>query len=177
VLAPGFWLSFGAVAVIAYALGGRLWRLHWLREAIRVQWAVSLGLVPLLVVLFNQVSIVSPIANALAIPLISLVVVPLTLAGSLLPVDWILKLAHEVTALCMYGLEWLAALPASTWQQHAPMPWTLPLALLGVIWLLLPRGFPMRWLGLIALMPMLLVRPEGIAYGAMKVAVLDVGQG
>lgn len=177
VLAPGFWLSFGAVAIIAYAMGGRLWRLHWLREAIQVQWAVSLGLVPLLLVLFNQVSIVSPIANALAIPLISLVVVPLTLAGSLLPVDWVLKLAHEVMVFCMYGLEWLSALPASTWQQHAPLPWTLPLALLGVIWILLPRGFPMRWLGLIALLPMFLVRPEGIAHGAMKVAILDVGQG
>lgn len=177
VLAPGFWLSFGAVAIIAYAMDGRLWRLHWLREAIQVQWAVSLGLVPLLLVLFNQVPIISPIANALAIPLISLIVVPLTLAGSLLPVDWILKLAHEVMVLCMFGLEWLAALPVSTWQQHAPLPWTLPIALLGVIWILLPRGFPMRWLGLIALLPMFLVRPDAIAHGAMKVTVLDVGQG
>jgi competence protein ComEC len=177
VLAPGFWLSFGAVAVIAYALGGRLQRPHWLREAIQVQWAVSLGLVPLLLVLFHQVSIISPLANAIAIPLVSLVVVPLTLAGSLLPLSWLLGLAHEVMEACMAGLQWLAALPLSTWQQHAPPAWTLPLALVGVCWMLLPRGFPMRWLGLIALMPMLLLKPAPLSPGAMQVAVLDVGQG
>src|SRR5690606_15740576 len=82
VLAPGFWLSFGAVAVIAYAAGGRLHSPHWLRTAISTQWAISLGLVPLLLVLFQQVSLVSPLANALAIPLVSFVVVPLTLFGA-----------------------------------------------------------------------------------------------
>lgn len=177
VLAPGFWLSFGAVAVIAYAMGGRIGRPHWLREAIHTQWAVSLGLMPLLLVLFQQVSIISPLANAFAIPLVSLVVVPLTLLGSLLPLDWPLELAHMVMTACMYCLQWLAALPISTWQQHAPPGWTLPLAILGVLWILLPRGFPMRWLGLIALLPMLLLLPPRPQHGAMKVAVLDVGQG
>src|SRR5690606_29321422 len=50
VLAAGFWLSFGAVAVIAYALNGRLRKPHWLREAITTQWAVTLGLMPLLLI-------------------------------------------------------------------------------------------------------------------------------
>lgn len=177
VLAPGFWLSFGAVAIIAYALGGRLQRPHWLHEAVQVQWAVSLGLVPLLLVLFHQVSVISPLANALAIPLVSLVVVPLTLAGGLLPLPWLLGLAHDIMAAGMVGLQWLSALPVSTWQQHAPSGWTLPLALLGVLWMLLPRGFPMRWLGLVALMPMLLLRPAALPSGTMQVAVLDVGQG
>lgn len=177
VLSSGFWLSFGAVAVIAYALGGRLQRPYWLREAVQVQWAVSLGLVPLLLVLFHQVSVISPLANALAIPLVSLVVVPLTLAGSLLPLPWLLNLAHEIMTAGMGGLQWLSALPVSTWQQHAPPGWTLPLALLGVLFVLLPRGFPMRWMGLIALLPMVLLRPPAIPASTMQVAVLDVGQG
>src|SRR2546427_384671 len=82
---------------------------------------------------------------AFAIPLISLVVVPLTLLGSLLPLDWPLELAHMVMTACMHCLQWLATLPMSTWQQHAPPGWTLLLAILGVLWILLPRGFPMRW--------------------------------
>ncbi|HEY8119144.1 MAG TPA: DNA internalization-related competence protein ComEC/Rec2 [Methylophilaceae bacterium] len=177
VLAPGFWLSFGAVAVIAYAVGGRIGRPHWLREAVHTQWAVSLGLVPLLLVLFQQVSVVSPLANALAIPLISLVIVPLTLLGALLPLDWPLQLAHMVMTICMQFLQWLASMPLSTWQQQAPPGWTLPVAMLGVLWLLLPKGFPMRWLGLVAFMPMFLLEPPRPEPGAMKVTVLDVGQG
>lgn len=112
VLAPGFWLSFGAVAVIVYASGGRLQRPHWLVEAIHSQWAVTLGLMPLLLVLFQQTSLISPIANAFAIPLISLVITPLTLLGAALPLDFILLAAHQLMAWCMLLLQHLSNLPA-----------------------------------------------------------------
>ncbi|WP_179139857.1 ComEC/Rec2 family competence protein, partial [Brachyspira hyodysenteriae] len=82
VLAPGFCLSFGAVAVMAYAFGGRLGKASWLVAAIQTQWAVTLGLVPFLLVLFQQVSIISPVANAFAIPVVSLLVVPFALLGA-----------------------------------------------------------------------------------------------
>lgn len=177
VLAAGFWLSFGAVAVIAYALNGRLKKPHWLSAAVTTQWAVSLGLMPLLLIMFQQVSIISPIANALAIPAISLIVVPLTLLGALLPIDWILLLAYQAIELCMIALQWMASSSLSVWQQQAPPFWTLPLAILGVLWVLLPRGFPMRWLGLFAILPMFLVQSPKLPTGAMRVAVLDVGQG
>ncbi len=177
VLAPGFWLSFGAVAFISYAVGGRLQPPHWLRAAIHTQWAVTLGLMPLLLVLFQQVSLLSPVANAVAIPVISLVVVPLTLLGSLLPLDSALFLSHWVMAQCMLFLAWISAFPLSTWQQQAPPLWTLPVAVAGVLVMLLPRGIPMRWLGVVGLLPMLLIVPERPDTGAMKVAVLDVGQG
>ena len=81
VLAPGFWLSFGAVAVIMYISLGRMQPLPWWRNWAHVQWAVTIGLVPCLVAMFQQVSIVSPLANAFAIPVVSLAVVPLTLVG------------------------------------------------------------------------------------------------
>src|SRR5450830_1233225 len=177
VLSPGFWLSFGAVAVMSYAAGGRLGRPHWLREAVHVQWAVTLGLIPLLLVLFQQFSIISPVANAVAIPLISLVVVPLTLLGSFLPIDWPLQLAHSIMTFCFKGLQWLALWPLSTWQQHAPATWTLPVALVGIVWMLLPKGFPLRWLGLSGLLPMFLLVPTSPQLGTMQVSVLDVGQG
>lgn len=177
VLAPGFWLSFGAVALMGFALGARLARPHWLREAVHTQWAVTLGLIPLLLVLFQQVSIISPLANAIAIPLVSLVVVPLTLFGALFPVDAALHLAHWVMAWCMNMLVWMASFPLSTWQQHAPPSWTLPIAILGIMWALMPRGFPLSYLGLLGLLPMLLIMPKRPAQGAMHVAVLDVGQG
>jgi len=176
-LAPGFWLSFGAVAAMMFAGGGRIASQGWLREAIHTQWAVTLGLTPLLLVLFQQVSLVSPLANAFAIPLVSLLVTPLTLLGAMLPLDGVLLAAHAVMAWCMAVLQPMSMLPAAVWQQHAPLPWTLPLALLGVFWLLLPRGFPARWAGSIALAPMFLMLPAVPSPGELRVAVLDVGQG
>lgn len=77
----------------------------------------------------------------------------------------------------MFLLRWLAVLDASVWRQHAPAAWTLPLALIGVAWLLLPRGFPARSLGLLLLAPMLAVAPSAPEAGALWLTVYDVGQG
>jgi competence protein ComEC len=138
---------------------------------------MMVGLIPLLLALFRQVSLVSPLANAFAIPLVSFLVVPLTLAGAALPFDWIPALAHRVMSLCMTPLEWLGALPDAVWAQHAPPAWSIALGMAGALWWLLPRGFPARWLGAIAILPMFLVPPEPPPPGALRLIIFDVGQG
>ncbi len=177
VLAPGFWLSFGAVAVILYVTAGRVSDPHWLPGWLRVQWAVTVGLVPPLIALFQQVSLVSPVANAIAIPVVSLVVVPLTLAGAVLPFDFVLQLAALVMGACGAVLEGLSAAPAAVWQQHAPPGWAVAAAVAGVGWLLLPRGFPARWLGVLLFAPLVLAGGARLAHGELRLTVLDVGHG
>ncbi|CAG0973533.1 ComE operon protein 3 [Burkholderiales bacterium] len=177
VLAPGFWLSFGAVSLLIYVGAQRAGRPHWLGVALRAQWAMTLGLVPLLLLFFQQVSLVSPLANAVAIPVVSFVVVPLTLLYLVLPVDGLIRLAHDVFALLAQGLSGLANTPAAVWQQHAPPTWAAALGLVGVLLLLAPRGWPGRWLGLLWLAPAFLVFPERPAPGEVWITALDVGQG
>lgn len=177
VLSPGFWLSFGAVAAILFVSAGRLQHSHWLKEAVNTQWAVTLGLMPALLAMFQQVSLVSPIANAFAIPLVSLVVVPLTLLGAVLPFDFLLHAAHQIMAWTMLPLDWLSGLPAAVWQQHAPPGWAVLLSLLGIGWLMLPRGYPARWLGALPLLPLFFYLLPVPGTGALWLEVLDVGQG
>ena len=177
VLSPGFWLSFGAVALILYVSANRMGRTHWLVEYGRVQWAMLIGLIPALLALFQQVSLVSPVANAFAIPLVEFVIVPITLLGALLPFDWILQLAHQAMSLCMLALEWLNRLPDAVWTQHAPPAWSIALGMTGVLWCLLPRGFPARWLGLLLMLPMFLILPAPPPQGALRMVIFDVGQG
>jgi competence protein ComEC len=177
VIAPGFWLSFSAVAFITYAVVNRLRVRHWLAEAVNTQWSVTLGLLPFLILMFGQASVISPIANALAIPIISLLVVPLAIIGALLPFDFVLHGAQQILEVCMIGLNWLASSEMATWQQAAPPGWTIALSILGVLWLMLPRGFPQRWLGGLLILPMLFVSSAQLAQGEMQVTVLDVGQG
>ncbi len=174
-ISAGFWLSFSAVAIIVYVSVGRLMAQHWIKEAVNTQWAVTLGLLPLLIVMFGQTSIISPLANAFAIPIISLVVVPLAILGSLIHVDFILQASHFILQICMQCLTWLAILP--TWQQAAPPMWAMITAIFGILWLLLPRGFPQRWLGLVLLLPLFFVNSQRPTQGEMQVTVLDIGQG
>jgi competence protein ComEC len=177
VLAAGFWLSFGAVALLFYIANGRLATEHWLFAWGRAQWAMTLGLIPALLAWFQQFSLVSPLANALAIPLVSLLVTPLALIGSLPGFSWALWVAHALIDGLMVVLFWLAALPGALWQQHAPPFWAVPLAAAGTLWLLLPRGFPARWLGLCTFLPLFFIPPQRPAAGEFHLTVLDVGQG
>jgi competence protein ComEC len=177
VLSAGFWLSFGAVGLLFYIGAGRLREGHWLAAWGRAQWAVTIGMIPALLALFQQFSVVSPLANAVAIPVVSLVVTPLALVGALPFTDPLLWLAHGVMAAVMVLLDWLAASPWAVWQQQAPPTWAVALGVAGVGWLLLPRGFPVRWIGVLALLPLVLVSPPRPMAGEAMVTVLDVGQG
>lgn len=177
VLAAGFWLSFGAVGVLLFATGARVGdvHLHWLQAWWQSQWAVTLALAPVLLLLFGQVSTISPLANALAIPMVSFLVTPLALLGSLPHMDWALHSAHALMAACAWWLQQLAAFPL--WTQAQPALWQVLLALAGALWLLLPRGFPARWLGVVWMLPALLVSPSQPQHGELWVDVIDVGQG
>ncbi len=175
--APGFWLSFCAVAALLYSGMGRLrpapvW-LSWLQT----QWAVTLALTPLLLSLFQEVSLVSPFANAVAIPLISLVAVPLSLLAAVLPWQFLAAAAHGVVAGVMWALEWLVRLPQPLLHAAAPTLPALLLALAGAGMLLLPRGFPARWLGWLMFLPLFFPRLSAPPQGAAWMTVLDVGQG
>ncbi|PWF44683.1 DNA internalization-related competence protein ComEC/Rec2 [Massilia glaciei] len=185
VLQPGFWLSFGAVAVILYATTGRIAvgdgaLREALRLGVRTQYVVTLGLVPLTMLLFAQVSLASPLANALAIPLISFVVTPLALVGSMLPAPlstMLLWLAHLVVEALAFVLAGISASDVAVW--HAPLP-SAPVfcfALLGTVWMLAPRGWPHRWLGVVSWLPLLAGQPSHPAAGSMTVTAFDVGQG
>jgi competence protein ComEC len=177
VLQAGFWLSFGAVALIFFVSAGWTGREARPLQWVRVQWAITVGLAPAALFLFSQVSLVGPLANALAIPLVSAVITPLALVAALLPVDALLHLAEWLTQWLLEFLEWCSQLPAATWQQHTPPLWATLLALAGVAWLLLPRGFPWRIGGTALMLPALALPAPAPAPGAAWITTLDVGQG
>ncbi len=186
-LTPGFWLSFGAVGVLLYAGAGRLSSAlprgaakraaRMLRAGVRTQGVVTTALVPGTLALFQQVSLVSPIANAVAIPVVTFAVVPLALGAIVVPFDLPWQVAHAVFAALMVPLQALGAMPAAAWQQHAPPGWAVAIALGGVALVVAPRGVPARALGLLAFLPLYFVQPVPPGPGAFRMTVLDVGQG
>lgn len=179
VLAAGFWLSFGAVAALLYVGSARIatgtdWASR-LRGWGLVQWTATLASLPVLLLVFQQFSLVSPLANALAIPLVSFVVTPLALLGAVLPWWPVLALAHAVFAGLMEFLVWCAGWPL--WQAPAAPWWIVLLGAVGVGVALLPRGVPGRALGLVLLLPVLFWPAPRPPAGVAEITVLDVGQG
>lgn len=183
VLSVGFWLSFIAVALLIYVSAGRLGRGAYWREAGVAQLATAIGLAPLLMVFFQQLSLISPLANLLAVPLIGFLVTPLALSAVVLLFIWTdaATLLLSITDWMLQGL-WrvLAEMAALPWAQIycSQPPWySLPPAGVGVLLLLAPRGFPARYLSAFLFLPLLFAGSDKPKPGEVWFTLLDVGQG
>src|SRR5438067_6578629 len=176
-LAPGLWLSFGAVLLIFYAAVG--WNELGTKVAqwARIQWAITIGLAPAALLLFGQISVAGPLANAVAIPLVSVVITPLALLAAVVPVDALLELCAWLVQWLLEFLEWCAALPGALWQQHVPPVWTVIAALAGAAWMLAPRGVPWRASGLALMAPAVCIGALAPPPGEAWITTFDVGQG
>ncbi|MDY0065890.1 MAG: DNA internalization-related competence protein ComEC/Rec2 [Steroidobacteraceae bacterium] len=182
-LAVGAWLSFGAVAIILLATRGRLQREGVVWAFSRVQLALSVGLTPVLLSAFGGVSLVSPLANALAVPLFTLFIVPCVLAGAAAACVSSVAGAAVLTAPawvlnCVWPLfEWLAAQPFAVWRLPQPPGLLLAALLLGAGLIILPGLWPTRMAGGLLCAALASYRPVTPAPGDFELTVLDVGQG
>ncbi|MFV2057537.1 MAG: DNA internalization-related competence protein ComEC/Rec2, partial [Thiohalomonadales bacterium] len=182
----GFWLSFGAVTVLIIGMSNR-----WAMRGIwwywgRAQWVVFIGLLPFIAYYFAKIPLSSPIANIIAIPWVTFVTVPLSLLSALF-----LLIPVTVDSNGFFLLQWSSLTldglwPILEWLQDGiptyPMivssgPWAISMAVVGVLLLLLPRGLPARWIGLLWMVPLFWPCAEKLSPGELKMTVLDVGQG
>jgi competence protein ComEC len=185
VLGAGFWLSFAGVAWLLWCLpadhGPRGWAL--VHGFVGAQLVATIGLLPLTVVLFGQASFAGPLANLVAVPWWSLVVIPLGLLGLLLETlnpGWgngLWQAAGWTFDGVWPGLAWVADGPLAMAWLPEPRWFALPLAVLGAFWWLLPRGIPGKWLALCLWLPLLWPERGLPQAGEVEIAVIDVGQG
>ncbi|MNF28364.1 ComEC family competence protein [compost metagenome] len=180
-LQPGFWLSFAAVAVLLLAFSGRLGAWPLWRAWTRAQWLVAIGLLPVLLALGLPISLSAPLANLIAVPWVSIAVLPAALLGTLLlPIpmlgEALLWLAGGSLELLFAVLAWLAGWRPA-WLPPAISVWLWLLVCLGALLLLLPRGVPLRLLGWPLMMLAVFAPQPKIPHGEVEVWQLDVGQG
>jgi len=183
-LSPGFWLSFAAVAVIFIGVSYRTGRQSILSYWCGTQWLIGLGLAPALLIWQQQLPLLAPLVNMLAVPLFSLLIIPLALAGTLLSMIW-----PEGGVVPMIMADWLLDV-SRTMLAHAaeiPLQISAPPVLpyyvwivttFGVLLLLLPGAIPGRVPGLLMLLPLILHSPAPAPrLGEFRFTLLDVGQG
>ncbi|MGN8197944.1 DNA internalization-related competence protein ComEC/Rec2 [Salinisphaera sp. RV14] len=184
VIAPGFWLSFAAVAWliwIATLVDGAWWR-----KALYFQLGLVAVLMPLTLWFFGQASLVAPLVNALLIPAASLAV-PLVLLGGVAALvapagagGWLLAKIAAALAALWPGLEWAAQWPLASFHHVLPGGLALVLAITALLLAAVPVPWRIRALGAMLILPAVIGwRPSGqaIAPGRFRLTVLDVGQG
>ena len=181
VLAPGFWFSFGAVAVILVLIQGRV-HPPGPRGWLQIQVILAVALLPLSLAWFQLGSWIAPAANLVAVPVVSFMVLPVLLAGAGLALVWaplggpLLWWADIWLALLLRALELLLAVPGAVAEMAVPWPGAV-LGGVGVVLLLFPRARNLLpWVGL-ACLPLTLPLSPSIAEGEFRAEMLDVGQG
>jgi competence protein ComEC len=179
----GFWLSFVAVGVLfatdatdAVPPGDtRKGAAARLLQFFREQWVITLALTPLVLLLFQQVSLVGLLANAVAIPWVTLVVTPLAMLGVAVPPAW--DLAAHAVRLLAWLLQWLAGLPWATLSMPAPPLWMAAVGVAGGALLAMRLPWTLRALGVPLLLPVLLWQAPRPAAGEFELLAADIGQG
>lgn len=179
-LQAGFWLSFVAVGVLFATdsgalsagntgVGGRF------VAVFREQWVITLALTPLTLLLFGQVSVVGLVANAVAIPWVTLLVTPLAMLGIGLAPVW--DVAAWAVAALAWVLQYLAALPfASVSVAQAPL-WAGAAGVLGGLLLAMQLPRSLRLAGLPLMLPVLLWQAPRPMAGQFELLAADIGQG
>jgi competence protein ComEC len=194
---PGFWLSFVAVGLLLASepvqgrrdavgpeqaaaprtLGGHLLsglRTHTL-GGLRTQVVATLGLAPLTLVFFHQLSLVGFAANLLAIPLVTLVITPLSLLGTALAPCW--TLAEWFIGALTRLLGMLTAWPGAVWTVPAAPVWAQCSGLLAALLAVLPLPWRLRSLAVPLAVPLLWPWPTTPPEGQFELLAVDVGQG
>ena len=177
----GFWLSFAAVGLLMASgdeasggPSGRGVKAH-LKEGLRSQWVATLGLAPLSLLFFQQISLVGLLANLIAIPWVSFVITPLALGGALLPGLWVW--AEFCAQALMAYLRLLDSLPGGVWSLPVAPLWAQIGGLVGGTLLVLPLPWRLRACGLALLTPLLWPAPLRPGMGEFDLLAADIGQG
>ena len=183
VLSAGFWLSFSAVAVLIYGLSNRVHALNGWKSSLKAQWLITIGLFPLTLFFFQSSSLISPLANIIAIPWVSLLIVPGVLIASLMILsgfpgaESLLQLTGHILEPLQYLLAEMAHISFSQWFAASPSIIAILVSIIGIVLLLSPAGIPVKRLGAILLLPVFFQTNEMLPTGSIKLTLLDAGQG
>lgn len=184
VLTESFWLSFGTIALMIYGMNYRLAPTGWWWEWGRLQWVLGFGLIPTTLLFYQECSLASFIANTLAIPWLSIFVLPWCFASLLCLIVFpfichtFLIIADDNLRVLWWLLTKLAYMKYAAWSHASPDVMTFILGTIGVLLLMLPRGSSGRWLGLVWLIPLWMHQSISTPkMGEFNLTLLDVGQG
>jgi len=183
IFSASFWLSFSAVFWIAYIMVGRSQNKNKIASWCRLQCAIFLGLLPLTLFYFHQFSLVAFVANAIAIPWVTIFLVPICLFASVLNListaasRLLFMLSAKVLIPLWWFLSWLSHFTYAVWVHPINHIFIVLTMLVAILLLLAPKGFPGRYLSIIFCIPFFFSHAPSPKPGAVYLTLLDVGQG
>ena len=196
VLSLSFWFSFIAVALILcfslhYSVNLRANsdltrhpKFEKIVAIVKIQCLLSIALIPLNIVNFGEFSLISPVANLIAVPVVSMLILPLILLGLVLYLSGFDWLSVQVLDLAQTGLNGLFSMLEALTQLNAfssipavDHPYSWYLMLLAIFAYYFFRNWPGRWLLLLTMLPVIFSPTDKLKPAQFELVIFDVGQG
>lgn len=183
ILTESFWLSFCTLALIIIGMQGRLSPSGVWWKWGRVQWVIAIGLIPITLFFYQEFSLVSFIANSIAIPWLGFAILPFCFLSSIILLispqvaHLLLLIADKSLASLWKFLAFMANMELATWHVYIPSIGLFFLMMVGFCILLLPAGVRGKWIGIIWILPVILNKPLTPNRNDFWLTILDVGQG
>lgn len=174
VLNVGFWLSYVAVGILLFTLQGFFKRNSKLKDTVKIQLIITICMLPISLLFFGQNTIIGPICNFIAIPLVSIIVVPFMLIGSVFEIGILLEISNFVVKILWKFLELCSILPILDLKINNH---NLLICSLGIAISFLPKGIRNFKIAAIYIISSVIPNNQIIDYGTAMVSVADVGQG
>ncbi len=179
VMMPGFYLSFGAVAILMTM--NQLISKKGFVKTLYLQLGCLFGLMPLTLFLFAYGSVNGFFANLVAIPWVGFVIIPLGLLAvffsSVIPMTWSVNFLKPAVNILLLYLHWIDKFSAIN-LNISFVSFMMPLSIiLGMILLLLFPKARFLLLTCILMLPGMSPKHEKLRWGEARIDVLDVAQG
>lgn len=182
VLLPEFWLSFLTIAFIVFGVSGRPLLKKW-QHGYRLQYYISLGLVPVSLYFFQAVTLTGMLVNLIAIPWLGLTILPFCLMAEILVLFYpmaaeaCLWVAGKSLAGLWSFLTFFSNQSFFIYHHSLTTGFSLFFVTMGLLLLLSPRGTSFRLLGFLLISPLFFSNIAPVKPGQFNLQVLDVGQG
>ena len=179
-----FWLSFLSISILAWVLTARLQSEKGYKSHAKMQAAILIGLLPVMLLFFQQISLVAFVTNAVAIPWVGFIILPVVVFASLAHLLHLFFISQKLFWLSgklllplWKFLTYASHLSFASWHHAISNPYVLIAGIIGAIFLLAPRKFPAKYVGCFGLLPLFFYHPPHPKADNFWVTVIDVGQG
>lgn len=182
ILTDSFWLSFGTIGIIMYGVLGRLNQANFFMKWFRIQLMLTIGVVPFTLYLYGDYSMMSLLANSIAIPIMEWLILPVNfLAGLFLfAIPKVSEILFYVSSFMLTKLyDFLFYLSQIKQVNLFPIPsfFIFISTLMGFLIFMMPKGLPGRFLGIFWFLPFITYQPVVPDQGDFFLKLFDVGQG
>jgi competence protein ComEC len=184
-LQVGFQLSYAAAFCLIYSSKILIFPYSMIKKSFIITFLCQIGVFPILLYHFYEVSISSFIMNLLFVPLFSFIILPINVFLLILSATWsplaniFFSIYEPFRTMITKIILFLSEIPYQLWNPGKPSVFLLLVAFVGVFWsfIIMEKNLQLKKMFLSLGIPILFIECSPYMNSSLDISFLNVGQG